>query len=79
MVHRRDSIWKKIYGAEHQWKVFQTERSRYNRMLNSVKTEYFMKEFEQHKGNTKHLYKLVAKLTGYTSVNPLPEIDSDND
>ena len=33
--------------------------------------------FEQHKRNMKHLYKLVAKLTGSTSVNPLPEMDSD--
>ena len=60
MVHRRESIWKK-YGTEHQWKAFQTERSRYNRMLNATRTEYFRKDFEQHKGNTKHLYKLVAK------------------
>ena len=37
----------------------------------------FRKEFEQHKRNTKHLYKLVVKLTGCTSVNPLPEMDSD--
>ena len=76
MVYRRESIWKKC-GAEHQWEAFQTERLRYNRMLNAVRTEYFRKEFEQHKGNMKHLYKLVAKLNGSTSVNPLPEMDSD--
>ena len=76
MVCSRESIWKK-YGAELQWKAFQTERSRYNRILNAVRTEYFKKEFEQYKGNTKHLCKLVAKLTGCTSVNPLPEMDSD--
>ena len=75
MVHRRESIWKK-YGAEHQWKASQADRSRYNRMLNAVRTEYFRKEFEQHKVNMKHLYKLMAKLTGCTSVNLLPEIDS---
>ena len=42
-----------------------------------MRTEYFRTEFEQHKGNTKHLYKSVAKLTGCTSVNPLSEMDSD--
>ena len=47
-------------------------------MLKAARTEYFRKEFEQHKRNTKHLYKLVDKLTGCTSVNPLPEIDSDD-
>ena len=45
MVCRRESIWKK-YGAEHQWKAFHTERSRYNRLLKAARTVYFRKEFE---------------------------------
>ena len=69
MVCRRESIWIK-YGAEHDWKALQTERSRYDKMLKAARTEYFRREFEQHKRNVKHLYKLVAKLTLCTSVNP---------
>ena len=33
----------------------------------------------KHKGNAKHLYKLVSSLTGIISENPLPECENDEE
>ena len=55
----RESIWKKTW-CRTSVEGFQTERLRYNGMLKAARTEYFRKEFEQHKRNMKHLSKLVT-------------------
>ena len=53
------------------------EQPKYNRMLYAVRRDYYKVQFNQQKGDSKHLYKLVAKLTGGVSANPMPYAESD--
>ena len=46
-------------------------------MLWMVKNQFYTNTFKGHKGDTRYLYKLMAKLTGETSFNPMPECESD--
>ena len=41
-------------------------------MIYLAKRDYYKQEFKNHKGNTKHLYKLMSKLTGGIYANPIP-------
>ena len=40
---------------------------------------YTQSEFAKFKGNSKHLYKVIAELTGSKMENPLPHGLSDGD
>ena len=71
-VHKREMIWEK-YKENHEWLAFQMERSNYFRMLSAIRPQFYSNEFKQLKGDTKHLYKLVAKLTGNIKKNNLPD------
>ena len=46
-------------------------------MLYVIRRDYYKVEFNQHKGDSKHLYKLVAKLASGVSANPRPYVGSD--
>ena len=48
-------------------------------MIYLAKRNYYKHEFKNHKGNTKHLYKLMSKLTGRINANPMPDGKSNND
>ena len=41
--------------------------------------EFIITHINDHRGDTKHLYKLVAKLKGAKAENPLPDTQSDID
>ena len=71
-VHRREMIWQK-YKENHQWLAFQMERSKYFRMLSVIRQQFYVNEFKKLKGNTKQLYKLVAKCTGNLKRNSPPD------
>ena len=75
-VRSREKIWRK-YKQEHQWLAFKTERDKYHKMIFVVRREYYKMEFHKLCGDTKQTYKLIAKLTGSTSENPLPDSNSD--
>ena len=75
-VRSREKIWRK-YKQEHQWLAFKTERDKYHKMIFVVRREYYKMEFHKLRGDTKQTYKLIAKLTGSTSENPLPDSNSD--
>ena len=64
---------------EHQWQAYHNERKTYNRLLYKYKSEYIWNEVLKHKGDSKHLYKLVSSLTGIKTENPLPECSNDFD
>ena len=49
------------------------ERSKYFRMLSVIRQQFYSNEFKKLKGDTKQLYKLVAKLTGNIKKNNLPD------
>ena len=55
----------------------QIRKAKYMMLLYLMKRDYLKTQFQDHKGNTKHLYKLMAKLTGGVSVNPLLDSNSD--
>ena len=42
----------------------------------AIRLQFLRNEFKKVKGDTKHLYKLVAKLTGNLKMNNLPDHDS---
>ena len=48
-------------------------------MIYLAKRDYYKQEFKNHKGNTKHLYKLMPQLTGGINANPMPDGKSNND
>ena len=47
------------------------------KFLYVMKRDYLKTQFQDHKGNSKYLYKLMAKLTGGVSVNSMPDSNSD--
>ena len=77
-MRKRRKIWDK-YKETHQWKAYTVERSEYNKLLYMNKWDYHKNEFTSNRGNPKHLYNLMAKLTGGISTTPLPESKSDKD
>ena len=48
-------------------------------MIYLSKRNYYKQELKNHKGNTKHLYKLMSKFTGGINANPMPDGKSNND
>ena len=48
-------------------------------MIYLAKRDYYKQELKNHKGNTKHLYKLMPKLTGGINANPMPDSKSNSD
>ena len=42
-----------------------------------VRRDYIQSTIYQHKDDSKHLYKLVAQLTGSVSANPMPYAEWD--
>ena len=77
-MRNRECIWRK-YKEDHQWNAYQQERLRYNKHLYKQRCQYIQNEVVKHKGNAKHLYKLVSSLTGIRSENPLPECENDEE
>ena len=56
------------------------EQSKYKSMVYVVRKDYYRVQFNQftlNMSDSKHLYKLVAKLTGGVSANPMPYAESD--
>ena len=47
------------------------------KLLYVTKKDYLKMQFLDHKGNSNHLYKLMAMLTGGVSVNPMLGSNSD--
>ena len=58
IVRNWERIWRK-YKEDHQWNAYQQERLRYNKHLYKERCQYIKNEVVKHKGNAKHLYKLV--------------------
>ena len=71
-----EHIWRK-YKEDHQWNAYQQERLRYNKLLYKQRSQYIQNEVVKHKGNAKHLYKLMSSLTEIRSENPLPKCKND--
>ena len=46
-------------------------------MLWMVINQFYSNAFKEHKGDTRYLCKLIAKLTGRTSLKPMLECESD--
>ena len=53
------------------------KKTKYMKLLYVTKREYLKTQFQDHKGNSTHLYKFMAKLTGGVSVNPMPDSNLD--
>ena len=53
--------------------------NKYTKNLNITRMIYTQNEVTKFKGNSKHLYKLIAELTGSKVENPLPEGLSDEE
>ena len=77
-VRNRDRVWRKYKEAEH-WKAYQNEWLIYNKMLYKFKSEYIKNEVDKFRGDSEHLYKLIASLMGIKNSNPLPETSSDGE
>ena len=77
-MRKRGKIWYR-YKETHQWKAYTVERSKYNKLLYLTKWDYHKNDFTSNRCNSKHLYNLMAKLTGGISANSLPESTSDKD
>ena len=75
-MRNQEHIWRK-YKEDHQWNAYQQERLRYNKLLFKQRCQYIQNEVVKHKGNAKHLYKLVSSLTEIRLENPLPKCEND--
>ena len=53
-VHKREMIWQK-YEENYEWLAFQMERSKYFRMLSTIRQQFYSNEFKKLKGDTKQL------------------------
>ena len=62
---------------EHQLIAYKSEKTKYMKLLYLMKRDYLKTQFQDHKGNSKHLNKLMAKLTGGVSVDPMPDSNLD--
>ena len=76
IIRNRERIWRK-YRAQHQWEAFKEERNKYFKEVRNAKKDFFSSEFIKYKNDSKHLYKLLAKLTGGVAENPMPESEND--
>ena len=52
------------------------EQSKYMRKLSVIRRDYYKVYFNQHKGDSKHVYKQAAKLTSDISANPMPFVET---
>lgn len=75
VVRTRQEIFHK-YREDHHWQAYKNERRKYTKIFRETKRKYLLREFDKLKGNTKGMFNLVNKLTGSTSVNPLPDSES---
>ena len=73
-VYRREMIWQNIKKIIERL-VFKM-RSKYFRMLSVIRQQFYSNELKKLKGDTKQLYKLVAKHTGNLKKNNLPDLAS---
>ena len=62
-----------MYKQDHQWCAYNKHGSKYTKLLRASRLLYTWTEIAKFKGNSKHLYKLIAELTGTKVENPLPE------
>ena len=64
-----------IYRQNHRIEAFKMEKSKYMKMIHAVRSEFYHSKFKLHKGDSKELYKLVARLTGSIMENKLLDHD----
>ena len=67
------------YKQDHQWHAYKEHYNKYTKFLRTPRMMYTLNEITKFKGISKHLYKLIAELTGSKVENPLPEGLSDED
>ena len=77
-VHRREKVFRK-YRLQSCWIVFDREREKYRKMLLEAKSACYSEQVKDCRGDTKGLYKMVNKLMGTSSSNPLPNHTNDKD
>ena len=75
-VRNRERIWCR-YKQDHQWHAYREYHNKYTKDLTITRMKYTQNEITKFKGNSKHLHKLIAELTGSKVENPLPEGLSD--
>ena len=71
VVRRREKIYKR-YREKHQWTAYREELKNYKKMLKDQKISFYSTEVENCERDSKKLFKLLNKLTGKSSENPLP-------
>ena len=59
------------YKMQHQLIAYKSEKNKYMKLLYVTKRDYLKPQFHDHKGNSKHIYKLMTKLAVGVSVNPI--------
>ena len=75
-MRNAESKWAK-YKMEHQLIVYKSEKNKYMKLFYVTKRDYLKTQFQDHKRNSEHLFKLTAKLTGGVSVIPVSDNNSD--
>ena len=71
-----EKVWQK-YREEHQWTAYKAVRKEYTWKTRLAWAKHMKDQILKLKGETKGLYKLIAKLTGLISESPLPAHASD--
>ena len=56
---------------KHHWRAYTIERNMYNRLLKYHKRQVITKQIIDNSKNTKELFKIVNKLMGFNTDNPL--------
>ena len=57
---------------------FDNGKTKYTKMIQAVRSEFYHSKFKLHKGDSKELYKLVSRLTGSIMENNLADHDSND-
>ena len=67
----KDQMYKD-HREEHHWRAYTIERNKYNRLLKYHKRQVITKQIMDNSKNTNELFKIVYKLMGSNTENPLP-------
>jgi hypothetical protein len=71
VCRRAERAWRKSGLTVHR-QIYIDKRKLVNNVIRSSKTEYYKGLIEDHKGDTKKLYKITNELLGNKSESPLP-------
>ena len=62
----------KNHREQHHWRAYTIESSKYNRLLKYHKRQVIIKQIMDSSKKPKQLFKIVNKLMGFNTDNPLP-------